>query len=301
MIEVITNSLPVFIAIALGKFLKSQKIIPESAINPIATLTFKIIGPFFVFSAIYSIQLENSARYLFLSPAIIFLSITLLGFLFCKYILKMDKSRLGAAVICLFSFGAGSMYPLVFQNYDETTFGNFIIVDIVSFLTFLTIGVILANILGKKKGHPFQKMISIIKDPYLISMAIAFLLNLLKVKLPDFVLDTADYIGNPFFFMTSLFVGLTLQLPKIEEFKLIIATYAFRLITVIGLILSLGFAFSLKNNELRPLWLVHFAQSSVLCVALSREQDLDFKFASQMVLLSMIGQLVIYPIAMMII
>ncbi|MFC1600509.1 AEC family transporter [Patescibacteria group bacterium] len=297
MAEVIINSLPVFVAILLGKLFSYKKIILKEAANTIGTITFKLIGPFFIFNVIYNISLNTQKSFLFYSSIIMIAVVLISTYLSGKYIFKLKKARLGALILCLTSFGAGAVYPFVGLNFSESTFKDFVIVDMLSFFVYLLLASFIASYFGKntkKAGSIFK---SNLKDPFILTMLITVLINLLNVPVPKVFIQTSEFFSQSFFLMASLFVGLTLKLPNSKQILKLSQFYIFRLVIVIITVMLISITLPLSKEQTYPLYLTFFAQYTVLAVIFSKEQDLDHEFASQLVLFSMVAQLFLYPIA----
>lgn len=301
MLDVLLNSLPIFLAIILGYVFARRKIFPKNASDTLATILFKIVGPFLVFSYLYGLEINQGELYLIIVP--ILMTFTMLAFaIVISKLMCLNGKQLGAAVLCMMLFGAGSIYPFVKQNFSSYVFAEFVTVDIIQFLFFLIVGPIVAAILGAKYGNGKKVQIrsilgSIITDPLLIAMILTFAFTLFEVRIPDFVFETSDFFAESFFMLIAVFVGTVLKFPKRKMLLKVGAMYVLRVCLVILIILGLTFLLSLSEYETQPLYLAFFAQFSVLSVVYSKQQGLDDEFASQMVLFSMIVQLVLYPVA----
>ncbi|MEA3357159.1 MAG: hypothetical protein U9Q67_01885 [Patescibacteria group bacterium] len=297
MLEVITNTLPVFIAIALGKIFAYKKILPKDAENTISTITFTIIGPFFVFDVLYGVSINADNFHLVLSPLVVFISMLILSYMFGKLVLRLDPKKLGAMILGLITFGAGAVYPFVTRNFSDEVFTDFVVADLVSFLIFLTMGSIVAVYLGKKRDYKVKDLIlDLLKDPFVLTILLTFTLTLTGVKVPGVITETAKFFSGSFLLLASLFVGMTLRFPDWKNFTRLVVIYIFRIGVVLGLVCVISRFFGLSNEESIPLYLIFLAQYSVLSVVFAKKQGLDHEFASQMVLFSTIIQLFLYPV-----
>ena len=294
MLDVLINSLPIFVAIGLGKFFSDKKLLPANASTIISTLAFKLIGPFFVFNVLYGISIQNKNSYLFIEPLIVFFSVLVASFLAGKYLFKLKSKKLGAMILCLITFGAGSVYPFVDRNFSERIFQDFVIVDTFSFLIFLIVGSIIAFNFGKKKQIDIKEIVlRPFKDPFTLTMILTFLIVIFKIKVPSVIVETSKFFKESFFLLASLLVGMGLKLPDRKIVFNLAKIYLFRTIFIICLIALL---FSLNKAQIKPFYLVFLAKYSVMAVVYAKEQGLDYQFASQLVLFSMIAELVFYPI-----
>ncbi len=84
---------------------------------------------------------------------------------------------------------------------------------------------------------------------------------------------------------------------KIPDKKILLSLTKIYLSRVVLIVFLVSVLFGLEKARVRPFYLVFLAQYSILAVIYSKEQDLDYEFASQLVLFSMTTQLVLYPVA----
>jgi len=296
MIEVLINSLPIFVAIGLGKLFVYKKWLPYEASKVVSSIAFKIVGPLFIFNVLHNISIEPEHFYFVIIPVVVFFVVLLVSYLAGRYIFKLSHGQIGAVVLCLISSGAGSVYPFVHSNFPEETFKNFVIVGTFSFLIFLVGGSLVAFKLGRETKISVRQMIlRFIKDPFLVSIVLTLAIALSGIKVPSFLVEISEFFTPSFFFLISLFIGMVLKVPDKSLLMRVLAIYIFRVVVIVCLITLFSVVFSLNKSEIQPFYLVFLAQYAVLAVAYAKEQELDYEFASQLVLFSMVAQLVIYP------
>lgn len=300
MLDVILNTLPVFLAIAVGYIFTRKKILPENASDTIAAITFKLIGPFMIFHVLYGFKVDFENIHLVISPIIVQSLMIVLAILVSK-VFRFKNKRMGAVILCMIVFGGGSVYPFVTRNFSNEVFQNFMIVDILQFLLFLITGPIIASYLGAKFGSAQKPKVkdilkSIFTDPFLITLFITFALTYIDVELPEKITDISGFFAGSFSLMMSLFVGTTVKLPNFKSLFKSGSMYVLRVAAMIGIVTGISFILTLTKGDSVPLYLAFFPQFSALSVVYAKDQNLDHEFASQMVLFSMLAQMVVYPV-----
>ena len=100
MLNILLNTLPVFLAIALGLYFTRRKIFPENASDIVATIAYKIVGPFMIFSSLYGFKINSENIYLVIAPIVTIFVLFILSFLISN-LLKLPPKQKGAVVLCM--------------------------------------------------------------------------------------------------------------------------------------------------------------------------------------------------------
>lgn len=300
MLEVISNSLPIFLSVFIGYLLVSKKFVPKDASKTIGTIAFYIAGPALIFSTFYGLRFERENILIFLAPIALQLILIICAFILGR-ILSLSNKQKGALVLCMILFGSGVVYPFVTQNFSEEIFQTFVTVDILQFILYLLIAPVIGVYLGSKYGKKTKvnlkdMLLKIFKDPFLLTMLITLILTYSGLKIPSFLIDTSEYFAKSFFFLIALFVGMILVLPSLKDIYHVGILYISRLgIVAIFLYLFINI-FSLNELQITSSILVFSAPFALITVVYSKEYGLDSEFATKLVLFSLVAQLVVYPV-----
>lgn len=296
MIEIIINSLPVFLAIFLGYLSVKKNWVKKGAEDTVATIAFYIAGPFFIFKTLYGTGMHQDNIFLLAVPPVVFFSMLAVSYTAGISVFRLNRAQLGAMILCFISFGAGAVYPFVSQNFTPDVMQNFITVDVYLFMLYLVFASVVAANFSAYKNHGTNSGVSrYIKDPFLIAIITTVCINISGIRIPDHILDLTGFFSGPFFFLAAFLTGITFRFPKPEYFKKVFAVFTVRVVTLAGLAIA-GFSLlHLSRTQMQPFILVFASQFSILAITYAREFGLDDEFASQLVVFSMAAQLVIYP------
>ncbi|MGI6152874.1 MAG: AEC family transporter [Christensenellaceae bacterium] len=226
-ISAIESVLMVFIIVAFGYFIGHKGWANESVTNFITKLIINITLPCTAvasFLSNFSAETLGSAWILLLAAA----GSTLLSYAVCKLVIvlaKIEKSKRGVftSLFCYSNsifiglpvataiFGdAGSSYALLFYII------NALFVNSLGYMEISRDGALLAGHAQKKEKGGLVKRIF---QPPLVAIIIAFVLVLLGVKLPDFLMDTLSYTGGITAPLAIIYVGIILQRAGLRSLR----------------------------------------------------------------------------------
>lgn len=298
MLETLVNSLPVFIAIALGVFFKQKKLIGKEGLNVIATIAFKISIPFLILKVLYgqTFTIENLS--LFIHPLYISALVALIGYLISRAF-KVSKKQQGIIMSSMMGFSIGSFaYPFILLNFTENVFENVVLIDIVLFFLLLTVGYVIAMLHSSNKSGNIKTVLKkIFLNPIIIAMIFTLGINYAGVTLHEAVLNTADFMAKPFSFLASFMLGLTLSLPSKKTLTIISVSFISRLVIVSGILYILFYnVFSQNTIQFNAMTLSLLTPFTTVPILFAHEFDLDKELAAQLSLFSKLASIIVYPL-----
>lgn len=152
-----------------------------------------------------------------------------------------------------------------------------------------------------------EKIISLktlkrIFSPILAAYIFSIILILLEVSLPDFILDTSNYLGNLTTPLSMLFIGITIYEIDISSIKIskdMLVIFAGRFLITPIIIYSLFYIFS-GSLLMQKVFVIEAAMPIMATVAIvSRAYNADYEYATLMVALTTVASLIIIPFYMM--
>jgi predicted permease len=294
MIEVLINSLPVFIVILFGVYFR--KTLGKNAVKVVSDIVFNIAIPAVIITVLYGQTFTRENINLLIAPIIVSLLFALTGLLLVR-IFKLSRKQAGVFIPSLMSFSIGVFaYPFILQNFNKEVFSQVVLVDIILFFLVLTVSYIIATTYSEQTRGNWKGILKkIFTNPSLITMVMVFMINYLGISLPELILDTAEYLSRPFAFLTSFLMGLTLTLPSKKQILVLASSFGIRTIVVIGALLLLMSSY-LSNLETQVFALSFLTPFATLPVIYANELDLDEELASQMSVFSKLVSIVIYPL-----
>lgn len=301
MVEVIINSLPVFIPVAVGFIFKRKSLLPSNASETISVIAFKVVAPLFAFLNLYSLEFKIDNIFM-ITLALVVQVFMFISSVVISKIFQFKDRTMATVSLCMIVFAAAFAYPMVENNFSSEIFEAFVTVDMIQFVTFLVVGPVIAVYYGNKFGKEgelgFWKMLEdLIKDPFFIVFAATIILKILKIQIPHLITESASYFSGSLSLLVSLFIGVNLELPKKDMLFKVGALYLFRILIVVIFVTGISAFFSLDNAKSTPLYLNFIPQFSALSVMYAKRQGLDYELANQLVTFSMVAQLFVYPVA----
>lgn len=200
-----TQVLILFILILVGYFIRYKNLIDKSFTSKLSTLVLSIFLPAMIINSMqidFEPSIINKVMILILL-AIITYSISFLIAYALKFILKSDRD-LGIYQYAIMFSNVGFMgYPIVESILGSNAVFYAAIFNLPFNLLIMTIGVYL---LCKGNGEYNFSVKSFI-NPIIISVLIGFVLFIFRIKLPVFINDTLELLGDVTTPLSMLIIG----------------------------------------------------------------------------------------------
>lgn len=288
---------PICFMLVLGILFKRFNIIDDHFIQVASKLVFKVTLPIMLFISI----LQAPAFTRDLMPLMwIGLAGNILFFTICHFIIKPLKyPHAQHSVIVQGAYRANT--GIIGLAYVANTYQSHGIA-----IAALLVGVItiLYNILAviiltppntqQNKLETIKNMsISMLKNPLIISIALAFLYKSIHFPLPDLLLKTGGYFANITLPLALLCTGGSLDIKQFKQDSKApwIATFL-RLIAAPVFIVSLGYVFGLRHMELGILFFMSAGPSAATCYVMARAMKADATLAANIIALTTMMSLV---------
>lgn len=296
-LQVITNSFPLFFTIGVVIFLRYKKVLKKEDAKSISPLLFKLVLPFFVFTLLYEINIDstdlNVSIFLIIIHFLLLLSIIGVGKVF-----NIKKQLTGTLLLLALAYSVGPVvYPFVQMNFDENIFGKVVLLDMSMFLMIMILAPIVAAVFNHDDKFNLRKIgKSLITDPILISLVLAVIVRVLGINVPEPFIKSFEYIGSSFSFLVAVFVALTLTLPSLQRVKLLLGLTLFRFISAIGI----GFLIIVivaPSEEMKiALLMTLFTSFSSFPLVYTDKYKLDSDLVAQASIFSRIFAFILIPI-----
>lgn len=210
-----TQVLILFILILVGYFIRYKNLIDKSFTSKLSTLVLSIFLPAMIINSMqidFEPSIINKVMILILL-ALITYSISFLIAYALKFIFKSDND-LGIYQYAIMFSNVGFMgYPIVESILGSNTVFYAAIFNLPFNLLIMTIGVYL---LCKGNGEYNFSVKSFI-NPIIISVLIGFVLFIFRIKLPVFINDTLELLGDVTTPLSMLIIGSMLCESPVKE------------------------------------------------------------------------------------
>lgn len=223
-LSAVYSVLPIILIIFIGYILSYKGWFDEKASQLFSKLTVNISLPALMFYTVSTNISKNELIHMGSGLLVAFLSIFISYMLahFLIILFKFDKKKIGL-FSAIFAF---SNTIFVGLPVNEALFGNksipYVLLYYVANTTlFWTMGLyaIRKDVEDTKKFSIFDALKKIVSPP-LLGYIVGVLVILLNIEVPKFILDTANYIGQLTTPLSMIFIGITIYLTDLKNFRI---------------------------------------------------------------------------------
>lgn len=290
---------PVFLLIFIGVFLKKIKIIDDNFVKLSSKLVFNVALPVFIFFNVSVFNLETSFDY----KQIIFV----IGCTISAYFLGW----ISAKILSLCSFQKGVFIQGAFR-------GNFAIVGLAIISAYfsdeimgkssvlLAVIVPLYNILSliallsnnkKDKITLFSLLKEILKNPLIISIAVAIPFSMNKIEIPKPIQETGNYIADLTLPLALLSIGGTLNFSQIKKVSGAAVSASILKTMIFPFIFTyLSYILGYRNEELGMLFILFSAPTAIVSFIMANALGGDEKLAGNIIMMTTLLSVITMPL-----
>ena len=301
--EAVQSVLSIAIIILLGYVLTSRGWFDEKTQKLFTKLITNISLPFLMISNIVG-NIDKEQLWQMSSGLIRPFSSMILSYivsLFVTRLLKIKKGRQGLFQVMFFVSNTMFMgLPINYALYGDESIPYVMLYYISNTIIFWILGTYCFQkdeISTSKKS--FLQIIKKILSPPLIGIIISFILVIMGVQLPKFVMDTSRYLGNMTTPISMLFIGITIHSVDFKGMRLtkdMIAVILGRFL--VSPLIALLVCYLMPVPVLmRNVFVIQASMPVMTQVAiLSKAYDSDEKYAAIMVSLTTILSILFVPV-----
>lgn len=291
---VITKLIPIFLLALLGFLAGKTKLLPDNTSEALCSFLFYFSAPAVSFSNIISSDLESIFNLRFALSLIVFEIFTFsILMLFYNKFFRFTGKDMVIHSVCSFYGNISYVGIPVFLTLFNNVIPNIITILVHGVFTFPLVVFFLDWFSGKQSNRQYSQIIlNTLKNPNIFIPAIGAFLLLLKINVPQVIVDSAELLGRPTTAAGMFALGLTCSQTGEHTFSR--KTILNALVSaVIKLIICPVIAWSIGKYifKLDQWWLTSLVIISMLPAALndyilSQRYHSDESFASLSVLFS---------------
>lgn len=284
-------TVPVFLIIFLGWFLKEKKIISKEFVPTTNDLVFKILLPIQLFMDISSTDIRSMVDvkfmvFCFVSTVICIGLIWLFAVIFIK-----EKRSIGSFVQGAYRGSAAILGVAFSQNmYGNSGMVPMMIIASVPFYNVMA--VTLYTIYGEGErlhGKQFVRkiLLGIVKNPIIIGIVCGIPFALLNVQFPTMIDKTLSNLAGITAPLALLIVGADFEGAKaIKKLNLTIVATAIKLIVQPAIMLPIAILLGFRNQELVAIVIMLSAPTTVASYIMARSMKNDEVLSCSIVVLT---------------
>ncbi|MGN0272279.1 MAG: AEC family transporter [Lachnospiraceae bacterium] len=197
----INVTIPIFLVMVLGYFLRRRGMLNENFVNVANKFNFDVTLPFMVFRDIAAVDIRSvfDLKYVLfcaIASSVCFWVVWGLAKLFIK-----DKSLIGAFVQASFRSSAAVMGLAFISNlYGPSAMGPLMIIGAVPLYNIYSVLVLTFEAeddgTGRDTGKLKEACVNILKNPIIISIVLGLIVSLCKLNFPVLVDNTIDNVAK---------------------------------------------------------------------------------------------------------
>lgn len=281
---------PIAILTAIGFYIKKRGILGETTFQELNKICFKLFLPVLLFCNIYTTDQGLWIPWKLMLFCVAMVLVVFFIMMVCTPIFVKDSKQQGVVIQGVFRSNFVILgFPIATaicagQHIAIVSILAAVIVPLFNFLAVITLVVH-----GEDRINYKMLVVSILKNPLIISSAIGVTFYLLQITLPTFLVSTiksVSYVATP---LSIIVLGGSLNIFSIKNNrKILFGTIFFRLLVVPLAVVSVAIALGFRNIELVTILTVFATPTAVSSYVMAREMNCDGELAAEIVILSSI-------------
>jgi predicted permease len=283
---------PVFLIIAVGYFAKKMKIINEVFVEVTSRLVFQISLPVFIFLEIAELDLSQvlelkQIAYIYAATIIPYLLIWFGTIPFIKN--PKDKS----------AFVQGAFrgnYAIVGLALISNLFGGEALGKATLILAFLlplyNVLAVIVLVVPKHQGKINFKSIflEILLNPLILAVVFALPLSYFKLKLPEMLSSTGNYLADLALPLALIGIGGSLNMENLKRASTLAFTASIIKIVILPIILTIGaYLLGYVMDDLGIMFIVFACPTAIASFVMADAMGANSKLAGNIIMLTTLG------------
>lgn len=195
----VNSTLPIFLMIALGFFLKKIKILDDGFLSAANKLNFKVTLPVLLFTDLAGTDFASTFDLKFFLFCAIVTSISFFGVWGLARAFMKDKSVIGEFVQASYRSSAAVLGLALIQNiYGSTGMAGMMMLGCVPLYNIYAVIVLQTESPERKEGeHRLRKaLLDICKNPIIIAIVLGLISSLIGIDYPEVIDTSLDYVAR---------------------------------------------------------------------------------------------------------
>lgn len=308
---VINVTVPVFVLIFLGLWLKANNKIDQSFVHQSSDLVFNIALPVLMFIAIAKTDLAKVALsdLLVVSLSVALLSFVLLYGLATWLLSDDDKPQLGVVVQGGFRSNLGIIgLALCINSQGEVglLYGAVILAIVTPIYNVLSVYVLTqARLKDQGQGFEWLPLIwQVMKNPLIVAIMLALPLAWWQPKLPQVFWQSGEYLANLTLPLALIGIGASLDFSQLRDTRLLAwLAVLFKLIVVPALVLLMVFGleavllgFDLSDEQLVCTIIMFSCPTAAASFVMVKKMGGDYVLAANIIALTTLLSMITIPV-----
>ncbi|MDD3051520.1 MAG: AEC family transporter [Candidatus Cloacimonetes bacterium] len=285
---------PIFLMFILGFFSKRLRLFGDKSADIFLRFVMFVSLPALILKSISESDLSESFLLIPLIAIAVFLILMMLGFLVAG-ILKIEKKTKATLIMGMTFMNTGFVLPFLIATLDASGITAAVIFDLTNTFLIYSLGYSISVKMSADNPESSFPGLKLLQNPPLWAFILALFLNIINIKLPEFIVNSLDQIAVTTIPLIIFSLGIYFKL-KVEKLRLVLFTVLIRM--GIGLVVGIFFCRYMGiTADARIAVLISSAApigySTLLFSAMER---LDRRFASALISVSILFGMILTPI-----
>lgn len=292
----INVTLPIFLVMVLGWFLKQRGMLDEHFVSVANKFNFQVTLPFLVFRDLAAVNIRAifDGRYVLFCA----LATTVCFFVIwggAKLLLK-DQTMTGAFVQASFRSSAAVMGLAFIENiYGTSAMGPLMIIGAVPLYNIFSVIVLTFEANdnggasgGKKDYSKIRKaVINILKNPIIIAIVLGLLVAYFRIDFPDIVDNSINYVARTATPLALIAMGAGFEgRAAVKKLGPTLAAAAIKLVLQPLVLIPLAVALGFRGEQLIGLVVMLAAPATPSCYIMAKNMDNDGVLTASIVVMT---------------
>lgn len=292
----INVTLPIFLVMVLGWFLKQRGMLDEHFVSVANKFNFQVTLPFLVFRDLAAVDIRAifDGRYVLfcaLATTVCFFAIWGGAKLFLK-----DQTMTGAFVQASFRSSAAVMGLAFIENiYGTSAMGPLMIIGAVPLYNIFSVLVLTFEANdnggasgGKKDYSKIRKaVINILKNPIIIAIVLGLLVAYFRIDFPDIVDNSINYVARTATPLALIAMGAGFEgRAAVKKLGPTLAAAAIKLVLQPLVLIPLAVALGFRGEQLIGLVVMLAAPATPSCYIMAKNMDNDGVLTASIVVMT---------------
>lgn len=281
-------TVPVFMVILIGYFLKKVHILNDNFIAPCNSFNFKITLPLLLFEQISTTDIIHSFKLEFILYCAIVTSICFWGLWFLTRIFVKEKEARGAFVQASFRGSAAVLGIAFIMNlYGDAGMAPMMIVGAVPLYNIYSV-IVLSFESNDVSTYSFKTtFMNILKNPIIIGIVAGIIVSLLQIDFPEIIDKTIHnfaVIASPLALVT---IGAAFQGKEaIAKIKLTTIASLIKLVILPAIFLPIAYYLGFRNSEMIAILIMLGSPTTASCYIMAQQMKNDEVLTSSIVVMT---------------
>ncbi len=280
---------PIFLLVLLGYGLRKWQLMSDSFVEAATRLVFNIGLPTLMFLTVLNADLEKVVNVALVSVGALATVATFASFTVISLLMSKTSER-GVMVQGAFRGNLGIIgLAYCFSAYGEDGIASAALYTGVCTVLYNIFSVIILTLTLNANTSLRQVCFSVLKNPLIIGIGLGFLVNYLRLPLPEALLEAGSYISSMTLPLALLCIGASMSMRFLTKPTAVsmLAT-GLKLLAAPAMALAIALCFELTKIELGIVFLMSAAPTASASYIMVRAMQGDGRLAASIVVLSTI-------------